>query len=57
VAEVTDLVRRVLQLGDEAGVRFVHPRHVPDEVMADLARQTYLDAVAQAKDRGACAGG
>jgi hypothetical protein len=52
MAEVAELVRRVLELGDDAGVRFVLARHVPDEVVADLARQTYLHAVAQAEDRG-----
>src|SRR5687768_13009994 len=52
MADVAVLVRQVLELGDEAGVRFVHSRHVPYNLMADLARQTYLHAVAQAADRG-----
>ena len=53
MADVAELVRQVLELGDEAGVRFVHSRHVPYEVMAELARETYRHAVAQAEDRGA----
>lgn len=54
--EVGELIRRVLQLGDEAGVRFVLARHVPDAVLTDLAQQTYLHALAQAEDRGVRAG-
>jgi len=56
MAEVRELIRRVLQLGDEAGVRFVLARHVPDDVMAELARHTYLHAVSHAEDRGAGSG-
>lgn len=56
MSDVAELVRRVLELGDEAGVRFVHARHIPDALMAELAGVTYTHAVEQAEDRGAGSG-
>lgn len=54
--DVAELVRQVLDFGEEAGVRFVRARHIPDDLMAELAEVTHAHAVEQAADRGAGSG-
>jgi hypothetical protein len=42
---VADLLRRALREGDEQGRTLVRSQHLPDDVMADLAKQTHQYAL------------
>jgi len=46
VTTIADLLREVLRMGDESGVRYVRRRHVPEETLADLAHRTHEYAFA-----------
>jgi hypothetical protein len=45
---VADLLRRALREGDEQGRTLVRSQHLPDDVMADLAKQTHQYALEHA---------
>ena len=47
---VEDLLREALRNGDEQGRAQVRGRHLPDDLMADLAEQTHLYALEHAAD-------
>jgi hypothetical protein len=47
---VEDLLREALRNGDEHGRAQVRGRHLPDDLMADLAEQTHLYALEHAAD-------
>jgi hypothetical protein len=47
---VEDLLREALRNGDEQGRAQVRGRHLPDDLMADLAKQTHLYALEHAAD-------
>ncbi len=42
---VADLLRRALREGDEQGRTLIRSQHLPDDVMADLAKQTHQYAL------------
>jgi hypothetical protein len=42
---VADLLRRALREGDERGLTLIRSQHLPDDVMADLAKQTHQHAL------------
>jgi hypothetical protein len=47
---VKDLLREALRNGDEQGRAQVRGRHLPDGLIADLAKQTHLYALEHAAD-------
>lgn len=47
---VADLLPEALRNGDEQGRAQVRGRHLPDNLMADLAKQTHLFALEHAAD-------
>jgi hypothetical protein len=47
---VEDLLREALRNGDEQGWAQVRGRHLPNDLMADLAKQTHLYALEHGPD-------
>jgi hypothetical protein len=45
---VTDLLRRALREGDEQGLTLIRSQHLPDDLVADLAKQTHQYALEHA---------
>jgi hypothetical protein len=48
VPSLQDLLRQAIQAGDDRSVRQVRGHHLPERLLADLARQTHEYAVANA---------
>jgi hypothetical protein len=51
---VADLLRRALLEGDEQGRTQIRSQHLPDDVMADLAKQTHQYRSGSRGGCGAC---